>query len=250
MAKRKTRKEKQLSDSFITELKGILLVLIAIIGILGVDNGFGIAGNVVSGFAVFISGALYFMPLIICLIIGGYIIVTRKEPNYFTSRLIGLTVLMIGILVLCHMNFIKETEHDFMTVMKNTIDLTMGSIHNIKEITGGGIIGAFFAAIFVMLFDVQGTEIVSILLIVCGTIMFTGITIYDIVQSLKKTASKGIEELGKISHKDRERVQKAKEVAQKYEEETNVFDIKIVRNIRILLPNKNIKKLFVNEGIL
>ena len=37
---------------------------------------------------------------------------------------------------------------------------------------------------------------------------------------------------------------------EKYEEETNVFDIKIVRNIRILLPNKNIKKLFVNEGIL
>lgn len=35
---------------------------------------------------------------------------------------------------------------------------------------------------------------------------------------------------------------------EKYEEKTNVFEIKIVKNIRILLPNKNIKKLFVNEG--
>lgn len=37
---------------------------------------------------------------------------------------------------------------------------------------------------------------------------------------------------------------------EKYEEKTNTFEIKIVRNIRILLPNKNIKKLFINEGIL
>ena len=51
MAKRKRRKERNLSASFISELKGILLVLISIIGFLGIDNGFGIAGRIVSGFA-------------------------------------------------------------------------------------------------------------------------------------------------------------------------------------------------------
>ena len=35
---------------------------------------------------------------------------------------------------------------------------------------------------------------------------------------------------------------------EKYEKETNVFDIKIIKNIRILLPRKNIKKLFVDGG--
>ena len=69
MAKRKRRKEKKLNESFITELKGILLILIAIIGFLGVDNGFGIAGKVVSGFAMFLTGSLYLIPIVLCFLI-------------------------------------------------------------------------------------------------------------------------------------------------------------------------------------
>lgn len=34
---------------------------------------------------------------------------------------------------------------------------------------------------------------------------------------------------------------------EKYNEKTNTFDIKIVRNVQILLPRKNIKKLFINN---
>ena len=66
MAKRKRRKEKALPKAFLTEIKGILLVLISIIGFLGIDNGFGIAGKVVSGFAVFLAGVAYLIPIILC----------------------------------------------------------------------------------------------------------------------------------------------------------------------------------------
>ncbi len=221
MAKRKKRKEKKLNDSFISELKGILLVLIAIIGFLGVDNGFGIAGTVVSGFATFLAGSLWLIPVVICFLIGGYIIVKREEPNYFTSRMIGLTILVIGILVLCHLPYIEDFQ-GFIPTLETTFEEIMASINNVTSISGGGIIGAFFASIFRMLFDFNGTKIVAIVLIVCGTIMFTGITIFDIIISLQEGAHKGLEELSKFSKAEREKIEKARAVADKYEEETTL----------------------------
>ena len=221
MAKRKKRKEKKLNDSFISELKGILLVLIAIIGFLGVDNGFGIAGTVVSGFATFLAGSLWLIPVIICFLIGGYIIVKREEPNYFTSRMIGLTILVIGILVLCHLPYIEDFQ-GFVPTLEETVEEIMASINNVRSVSGGGIIGAFFASIFRMLFDYNGTKIVAIVFIVCGTIMFTGITIFDIIISLQEGAHKGLEELSKFSKNEREKIEKARAVADKYEEETTV----------------------------
>lgn len=223
MAKRKKRKEKKLNESFISELKGLLLVLISIIGFLGVDNGFGIAGTVVSGFATFLTGSLYLIPIILCFVIGGYIIVTRKEPNYFTSKMIGLVIIIIGVLVLCHLPYILDfKDAGFVAIMERTIGKIMESINNIREITGGGIIGAFFSTIFAMLFDYDGTKIVAIVFIVCGSIMFTGVTIFDIILSIQEGAHKGLEELSKFSKAEREKIEKARAVADKYEEETTV----------------------------
>src|SRR5574344_1542403 len=218
MAKRKTRKEKEINGTFVSELKGILLVLISIIGFLGYDNGFGIAGKIVSGFATFLAGSLWIAPLIICFVIGGYIIVKREEPNFFTSRLIGLCIILIGVLVLCHLKYIEELRG--MDIIEKTFQNTMNSINNLSVVTGGGIIGAIFAALFVWLFDLEGTEKVSIVLIVCGTIMFTGITIYDILENIKRGAHKGLEELNNMSKKDKEMHEAAKLVADKYDEET------------------------------
>ncbi len=246
MAKRKRRKEKKLNESFITELKGILLILVAIIGFLGVDNGFGIAGKVVSGFAMFLTGSLYLIPIVLCFLIGGYIIIKREEPNYFTSRMIGLSILITGILVLCHLKFIENLRG--IAILEESLKVIMDSVNGLKEITGGGMIGAVFSSLFVWLFDVKGTEIVAIVLIVCGSIMFTGITIYDIIVSLKNGAAKGMQELSKMSKKEREMHVKAKAVADKYEEETtSPIDNKVV--ITSLSDLENMKTPDVKEEV-
>ena len=216
--KRKRKKTKEKDTGFAIELKGILLVLIAITGFLGFDNGFGIAGNVVSGFATFLTGSLWIAPLILCFLIGGYIIVKRQYPNFFTSRLIGLFTILVGILVLCHLKYL--TDLTGINIIKKTITDTMNAIGNLSSVTGGGVIGASFAALFRYLFGVNGTEIIAIVLIVCGTIMFTGITIFDILSKLKSGVEKGREELSKISRKERKIQEKAIAVADSYEEET------------------------------
>ncbi|MBR1376830.1 MAG: cell division protein FtsK [Bacilli bacterium] len=137
--------------------------------------------------------------------------------------MIGLTVLVIGILVLCHLPYIQDIkEVGFFEVVERTIEEIMASINNLKDVTGGGIIGAIFAGLFALLFDFNGTKIVAVVFIVCGTIMFTGITIFDIVQSIKEGAHKGLEELSKMGKREREKIEKARAVADKYEEVTTV----------------------------
>jgi len=44
---------------------------------------------------------------------------------------------------------------------------------------GGGFLGSCFSALFVYLFDLKGTKIVTWALIICGIVMFTGVSIYD-----------------------------------------------------------------------
>ena len=244
MAKRKNKKEKELNRGFVVELKGILLVLISIIGFLGYDNGFGIAGRVVSGFATFITGSLWIVPLIMCFVIGGYIIIKREEPNFFTSKLIGLFIVLIGVLVLFHIRYIEELRG--MNIITETIKTTMASLNNLSAITGGGIIGAIFSSLFLYLFDVEGTKIVSYVLIVCGTIMFTGITIYDIIAKCKDEAEKAKEGLSKISVKDHKIKEQAKKVADDYEEETGAN--KVVVTSLDQLAAKEEDKVVITDG--
>ena len=60
MAKRKRRKSTKKSTSYRIELKGILFLLIAIVGCCP----FGIAADIIKGFAAFLAGGWYIIPLI------------------------------------------------------------------------------------------------------------------------------------------------------------------------------------------
>ena len=55
MAKKKQKKEKETFE-YSNEVIGVLFVLVAIIGMLG----YGVAGNFMRGFAVFLVGVAYF----------------------------------------------------------------------------------------------------------------------------------------------------------------------------------------------
>ena len=85
MAKKKKRKEekKQGSDMQIV-LVGLLLVLLAIIGF----GGYGIVGRMIKAFSIFLCGTWYAIFLIGMLLVGGYMMWTRKKVKFYTSKLI------------------------------------------------------------------------------------------------------------------------------------------------------------------
>lgn len=184
MAKRKKRKSaKKKEQTYSIELKGILLVLIMIIGC----SPFGILSNLIKGFAGFLVGSWYVVLLVLVGICGLYMIVKREYPDFFSSKFIGFYVMCLGILVLSHTGYVQKIgeNSEVFDVITATIDNLMAFINGAEDIDGGGIIGAALVTLFTKLLTLQGTRVVCIALILCGFIMFTGVSIYDAINYFK-----------------------------------------------------------------
>ena len=216
MAKKKKRKETKKAPSYSVELKGILLILIAIIGCCP----FGIVASLIRGFAGFLVGVWYIVLLIAVGVIGVYMMVKREKPDFLTSKLIGLYIMSLGVLILSHTGYIATLSENGITdfaVLEETINNLMGFINGQVELQGGGIIGAIFGVIFTDLLTLDGARVVCIALIICGLIMFTGVSIYDVVTYCKERAKEAKE---KHINKAAERAaRKAEEEAEEDDEE-------------------------------
>ena len=210
MSKKKKRKEtNKPSSGYRIELIGVILIASAIIGICE----FGIVGNFLSGFASFLVGTAYNILLAGIFVIGIYMIVKRQEPDFFTSKLVGLYIIVFALLIFFHTKYIKQLDLQGFEIIKETVNNLMGAINNVEKIQGGGILGAILSVLFVKLFTVSGTRVVCIVLIICGFVMFTGMSIYDIIKNVK-TKVKGV-----IKRKDKEEI---KIVEENYEKDNRV----------------------------
>ncbi len=182
MAKKKKSKQDNKSKvKFSSELTGLIFVLISIIGI----GSFGPVGHIIKSFAIFLMGTWWAIAIILLMILGFYMIIKRDLPKFFNSRLIGLYLLLISLLAFAHIDYLSEVDViKNKEVFQNTIDNFMNTINDASYInlsqTGGGIIGAAFAFIFVNLFDLKGTYIILSVLGVFGLIMALNVSLADI----------------------------------------------------------------------
>ncbi len=232
MAKKKARKQKKEQPSYSIELKGIVLILIMIIGCCP----FGVTADVIKGFAGFLAGGWYILPLLATGAAGIYMMVKRERPDFLTSRLVGLYVLALGVLILSHTEYIKALGNDNISaweIITATVDNLMAFVNHTADIQGGGMLGAIFSVIGVKLLTLEGTRVVCIALIVCGLIMFTGVSIYDAVGYMKNKVKKAKEvKINKRAEKA------AKEAEEEYENE----DKKVVISSIDELPKEPIKE--------
>ena len=212
MAKKKKKVVKKESSNYGVELLGILLIIIAIIGII---PNTGVVGNFISNFAVFLVGTWYNVLLVLVMAIGVYMIIKRKKLDFFTSKLIGFYIFAIGLLILSHLKYIELGELKGFEIIEETINRFMTAASSRVNL-GGGLIGSGFSALFVYLFEMNGTRIVTWALIVCGLIMFTGVSIYD---ALVKVKGKVKPHKEKIKDKDQKHIEK---VEKEYENDNKV----------------------------
>lgn len=211
--KKKQKKDNRTKSGYQVEVIGILLILIGIIGICK----FGPVGIFISGFAAFFVGTANNILLAMLFIIGGYIIVKRDKPVFFTSKLIGLYIIIIVLLVLMHISYVKQLNIEVGQILSETINNLMGYVKSVEKLQGGGMLGALFGTLFVKMFTISGTSVVCIALIVCGFIMFTGLSIYDMVTASKNKV-KSIIKKDKL-HKEQKEIAKA---AEAYENDNKV----------------------------
>lgn len=184
MAKRKRKKEATTNNfKFSVEILGLILILIAIIGL----GKFGPVGKIIKDFAIFLFGAWYNVLIVLILIIGMYMLIKRKMPNFITGRLIGFYLLIISLLTMAHMNYV-DTGVSLGTAVNNSIDVflrVISSSYDGLSQTGGGIIGLFFSFIFVSLLDNIGTYIIVSVLILFGFIMLINISFGDLLDKVQ-----------------------------------------------------------------
>lgn len=230
MAKKKKRKETKKKDTgYQIELIGFLLILVAVIGFLPKT---GIVGDFIKSFSTFLAGTWYNLVLAGVVVAGVYMMVKREKPDFFTAKLVGLYVFLLGLLVCSHVGYIENTELKGFAVVTETINNFMTSTAS-KLNLGGGIIGAIFSALFMYLFSINGTKIVMWALIICGIVMFTGVSIVDLAKTL----------INKIKiTKNKEKIKKDKEIIKKVEDNYDNDQRKVVASVDELIHhNEDIK---------
>ncbi len=236
MAKKKVRKEVKKDNGIKVELMGLLLILIAIIGLCQ----FGIAGNIINGFAAFLTGTLWAVLEIMVGVVGFYMIVKRKNVDFLTSKLIGLYIALIGTLSLFHLGYIDQLIINNVITYSGVFGETFNNLNLFLDggtaISGGGMIGAFFSVSFVKVLGLTGSQVVSIVIIIVGVIILTGVTIHDVLKYLKSKTDKAIENI-----KTPKITQDVKKVEEAYEADNKIVVSSVEEIISHEEPKNDIK---------
>ena len=181
MKKKKSSKEPESkSFNYSVELNGLLLILIGLIGF----GNFGPVGRIIKNFVIFLMGSWYLVLLFLLVALGAFMIIKRKMPKFFSSRLIGFYILLLSILVFSHIEYINDTGLEGKEIFKATLDSFMNATNSSSSNIGGGIIGASLAVGFKYLFDTTGSKIVVYVLMGFGSVMLLDITLSDIFEKL------------------------------------------------------------------
>lgn len=195
MAKKKKKKDtgKKKFEHWI-EIIGLVFIIVSILSI--VPEPLGFIGQIGASFAMFLIGTGYQILLLITLLLGFYLIYKREWPNFITTKLIGFYILIAGLVVLSHIGYVQEHTANVLVVFEETIDNLLINFSNILNgngltLKGAGIVGAAFSTVFYKLFAVEGTYIVSVVLIALGIIFMTGVDILSkIVKPFKRKRKK------------------------------------------------------------
>ena len=221
MAKKKKRKNTTSSKNKMSiEFVGLILILIGVIGI-GV---FGPVGSIIKQFGVFLVGTYVNVLILFLIFLGGYFIVKRESPKFYSSRFIGIYILMFSILGLSHMKYVERglKFKDFMELSVEKLMSIKGPDFTNLSNAGGGIIGAISGWSLNALFDNRGAMIVYYVLIFFGVILLFNLSIGDILDKIKD---------GKEKIKNRPKKEKVisdDDDEEEEEEETEVVDNRVV----------------------
>jgi len=178
MAKKKQKKEVEKFE-YSNEIIGVLFVLLSIIGMLG----YGVAGNFIRSFAVFLVGVAYFPLLVVFFCLGLYLIVKRKSPKFISRFSIGAYLIVMAILTLIHMEYVNEFSGKEIVIetFKNVM-LAFKSSDLIQN-SGGGMIGSCLIFVFNWAFA-DGVIFLVITLIILGLILMFNTSIGNLLSKI------------------------------------------------------------------
>ncbi len=187
MAKKKKKKVVAKKFEHSEELYGILLVLAAILGI----GKYGPVGKLIASFGLFLVGTGYGIFLLVLFLIGCYLVIKREWPDFLTTKLIGIYILALGLLIIMHREYVLQNDGNMALIFQETMNELLSGFNSIMKTgavddlfsVGGGIIGGGFAIVFDKLFSYTGMNIVSWVMVALGVVLFTGFSIVDYIRN-------------------------------------------------------------------
>ena len=187
MAKRKKRRtSKKQTLELKKEVYAVLFIIIAILGL----GKLGPVGKMIASFSLFLTGSAYMVTLVIFLIMGIYMFFKGDWPDFFTTKLLGFYLVIIGVLSFMHWDFINLNNGNASLIFRETLNelskgfnaiMSTGTVNETISV-GGGLIGGVFALSFSKLFSDMGMKIISITFIVVGLSLFTGFSIIEVIK--------------------------------------------------------------------
>ncbi len=239
MAKKKKKKSsKKKSIEISIELYAVLFVIVAILGI----GKLGPVGKLVASFSLFLTGSIYMVFLLVLFILGVYAFLKREWPEFFTTKMLGVYLFVIGLLTFMHWDFITLNKGNASLVFRETVDqlvkgfnglMTTGTIADAVSV-GGGLIGGVFSLLFSKLFSYTGMQIVTITLIVIGICMFTGFSIGEFIKNKFVFVKEKKEKSKTEKNDDLSKENKKKVKISNGNEEADETDKHVIKNIEEL----------------
>ena len=208
MAKKKQKKDSEKKKfEYTDEIVGILIILMSIIGI----GNYGPAGNFVRSFSVFLVGTISPFLLIYLLIVGAYLIVKRKAPNFFSMKSIGFYIMVVSYLIFLHTSYITKNGTEGIKIITETFDNLLITFKNAELVSnsGGGMIGGVFSYAFYSMFK-EGTNIVVITLGLLGFILCFNFSIYDMIKKMREKTTEKVQNMKEKRIENKERKAKSK----------------------------------------
>ena len=235
MAKKKRKRQKQQTSEISIELYAIVLFIMAILGI----GKLGPAGRLIASFGLFLTGSIYMIFLLILLLIAVYGFIKREWPDFFSTKMFGFYLFIIGALTFMHWDFVSLNDSNSSIIFRETIDQLLKGFNSIMSVgtvgetisVGGGMIGGVFAILFSKLFSYVGMQIVTITLMLVGVCMFTGFSIVDYIKE-KVTMVKENHQKNENEVEEEENTHKKVKISNGNEEEEP--DKQVVKNIEEL----------------
>ena len=185
--KRKISSSEKKNDGYSVELTGLIMILIGLIGF-----GFGPVGAMLKKFAMFLLGEWWPALLLFVLIMGFYMLLKRKLPNFFSARCVGLYLLIFVILAFSHLSFASKvsapkdifqaTFHNYTERVKSIGPADSLFSSGQSSITiGGGILGAAFSFCSYSFFGLKGTYIVLAFVCLFSLILLFNFNLSDML---------------------------------------------------------------------
>ncbi|WP_414826972.1 DNA translocase FtsK [Apilactobacillus kunkeei] len=225
MAKRKTsaRKKKKtttnaklfnIDSKYQNHIIGFIMILVSAFSLFKL----GFLGITFDNIVRFFIGDSSPFGLLIALVVGFIYLIKGPKLEYNKRWIIGGTIFYLGLtLFLSALLFSNSSDNSFISKTLSLISQDFIHLTDASSV-GGGMIGACLLVVFDFLVSILGSEILSIIMMIVGLIVFFNVPMNKVMDNVRKYSEESSQKIGSAIEERKQRRLEEKEANQEDDE--------------------------------